>query len=578
MSSKTAITRPRILWTLLGALILVAVIPLIVSHYFLTGINRRSLETLESKYLTRSAVGIANDVNNFTAGEMDRLQTIAAGINAMAVSLGPGTDPFRYAADQGTISNYLGTGNALALWMVNREGRGATAQPSNLPDEAIEAMNEAVQTAEAGTPTIGRFVHLSQMNRPAVVIGTPVVSASGSVIGAVVELADLSSIATRLEEEQTSAEVTAFIVDSEGRVLLHSEPAVALRQPDLSNYGVVAEFTRQPMRLTRTYAREGTGEKIEVLGTVAPVQTVDWGVVVERETSLAFSSVDRMKTATVQWVIGAAILAAIVGTLFATSISKPIRALASRSKQIASGKYDQRVEVKGSAEVAELGENFNIMSTEIQKAVEGLRKAAHENHLLFINSVRMLAAAIDAKDTYTRGHSERVARYSLAIGRRMNLSQKELSDLRVGALLHDVGKIGIDDRILRKPGALTEEEFEVMKTHPKKGEFIMSGVPQLMDMIPGMKYHHERWEGGGYPEGLRGEAIPLQARIVSVADTFDAMTTNRPYQKAMALDYVLEKIRSFANTRFDPRVVEAFLGANSAGEIVPEDYDGLGAN
>ncbi|MBW3564939.1 MAG: HD domain-containing protein [Acidobacteria bacterium] len=576
MAGTVGLARPRLLWTLLGALILVAVIPLVVSHYFLTGINRQSLETLESKYLTRSAVGIANDINNFTSGELDRLRTIAAGINATATTLPADADPFAHAASEGTISNYLGSG-ALALWLVNREGRGATAQPPDISDEALQAMNAGVRSAIAGEPYMGHFLYLQQVNRPAMVIAVPVTNTRGETIGAVVELADLSPIAARLEEEE-SAEATAFVVNAEGQVLMHSEPAVALRQPDLSGVGVVAEFTRQPMRLTRTYDREITGKTIEVLGTVAPVQTVDWGVVVERETSLAFTSVDSMKAATVNWVIGAALLASIVGVLFATSISKPIRALATRSKEIAAGNYSQRVDVKGSAEVADLGQSFNTMSAEIQKAVEGLKKAAHENHLLFINSVRMLAAAIDAKDTYTRGHSERVARYSLAIGRRMNLGQKELSDLRVGALLHDVGKIGIDDRILRKPGALTEEEFEVMKTHPKKGEFIMAGVPQLMDMIPGMKYHHERWEGGGYPEGLKGEDIPLQARIVSVADTFDAMTTNRPYQKAMALEYVLEKIRSFANTRFDPNVVEAFLGASEAGDIVPEDYDGIGAN
>ena len=200
-----------------------------------------------------------------------------------------------------------------------------------------------------------------------------------------------------------------------------------------------------------------------------------------------------------------------------------------------------------------------------------MKKAANENHLLFINSVRMLAAAIDAKDPYTRGHSERVARYSIAIGKNLNLPEKEMRNLRISALLHDVGKIGIDDRILRKPGALSDDEFEVMKGHPAKGAAIMSGVAQLIDIIPGMKYHHEKWGGGGYPEGLTGEAIPMQARIVAIADTFDAMTTNRPYQKAMELNYVVEKIRGFGGSRFDPRVIDAFANAVKRGDIQIED-------
>ena len=117
----------------------------------------------------------------------------------------------------------------------------------------------------------------------------------------------------------------------------------------------------------------------------------------------------------------------------------------------------------------------------------------------------------------------------------------------------------MDDRIIRKPTALTEEEFEVMKTHPAKGAAIMGAIPQLADVIPGMKHHHEKWEGGGYPDGLKGEEIPMQARIVTVADTFDAMTTTRPYQKAMEIGYVVERIKSFSGVRYDPVVVEAFL-------------------
>jgi HD-GYP domain-containing protein (c-di-GMP phosphodiesterase class II) len=132
-----------------------------------------------------------------------------------------------------------------------------------------------------------------------------------------------------------------------------------------------------------------------------------------------------------------------------------------------------------------------------------------------------------------------------------------------------VGKIGIDDRILRKPTALTEEEFEIMKSHPVKGAAIMEVIPQLRDVIPGMKHHHERWEGGGYPDGLAGEEIPLQARIVSVADTFDAMTTTRPYQRPMDVRFVFQRLRDLAGNRFDPAVVEALIRSYEKGELVP---------
>jgi putative nucleotidyltransferase with HDIG domain len=225
--------------------------------------------------------------------------------------------------------------------------------------------------------------------------------------------------------------------------------------------------------------------------------------------------------------------------------------------------------VTGTSEIAHLSENFNRMSVSIRDAFAEVERRAQENKELFINSIRALAQAIDAKDPYTRGHSERVAAYAETIAAEMGLPADEVEKVKLSGLLHDVGKIGVDDRIIRKPTALTEEEFELMKTHPVKGAAIMSAIPQLSDVIPGMKYHHEKWQGGGYPFGLKGEEIPLQARIVTVADTFDAMTTTRPYQKAMEIQFVVDRIRQFAPSRFDPRIVEAFLSAWEKGLIVP---------
>jgi HD-GYP domain-containing protein (c-di-GMP phosphodiesterase class II) len=139
--------------------------------------------------------------------------------------------------------------------------------------------------------------------------------------------------------------------------------------------------------------------------------------------------------------------------------------------------------------------------------------------------------------------------------------------LEIAALLHDVGKIGIDDRILRKPTNLTPEEFEIMKTHPDKGATILAQIAQLNDIIPGMRSHHENWDGTGYPLGLKGEDIPLFGRVITVADTFDAMTTDRPYQKAFTLEFALNKIRSMTTVKYDPKIVEAFSHACDSGKV-----------
>jgi HD-GYP domain-containing protein (c-di-GMP phosphodiesterase class II) len=563
--------RPRLLWTLLGAMVLVGVLPLIVSHVFLIGMNRDSLETLEMKYLTRSAVTIATDVNNLLTNNTQQLTKVAASIRTMRAALPAGSDPYVYAAQANIITDYLTPdGDLLALRILNRAGQGAEAKPPQMDASIGQELTLAVQAASTGQPYVGTFQYLTATQQPCVVIAVPVVDGN-QVTGVVEGLVSLRRITDVIRDEGKRMDVTAFLVDRNGKALIHSEPAIDVRRPDMSNLKIVQEFEKAPVRLTRSYEETIDGKKVTMLGTVAPVGRPDWGVVVEKPQAQAFASVNKMVKATIEWVSIALLLAIVVAVAFASGIARPIRALAERTREIAAGNFQQRVDVRANNEIGELGENFNLMSGAIEQAIEQLKKAAHENNLLFINSVRMLAAAIDAKDPYTRGHSDRVARYSVAIGKNLGLPEKEMRNLRISALLHDVGKIGIDDRILRKPGALSDDEFEVMKGHPAKGAAIMGGVAQLIDIIPGMKYHHEKWSGGGYPESLEGEQIPMQARIVAIADTFDAMTTNRPYQKAMELNYVVDKIKSFATTRFDPRVVDAFVNAVKRGDIQIEE-------
>jgi len=562
--TSTKRSRPRLLWTLLGAMMLVGLVPLVVSHVFLIGINREALTTLEKKYLTRSAVSIANNLQSLLDSNKQQLSKIAGSVRNVRRAL-PGIDPFTYASETKWILDFMTPdGDLIALRTVNTSGQGAEAVPADLDPAILEEMATARDVALKGTQYLGRITHDSASNLPVVVMAVPVVE-QNEVIGAVVGVISLRRIVGLMRDEG-KGDVAAFIVDRDGRVLIHSEPAVDVRHPNFKNLRIVADFARAPMRLTESYEDKG----VKLLGTVAPAPP-NVGVVVQKPEKSAFASVDQMVRATIQWVAIALALAIVAAIFFASGIARPIGVLAERTREIAQGNYQQRVELKTHNEIGQLAETFNAMSQSIEQAVDQLKKAAHENHLLFLNSVRMLAAAIDAKDPYTRGHSERVARYSIGIGKNLALPEKEMRNLRISALLHDVGKIGIDDRILRKPGALSDDEFEVMKQHPAKGAAIMSGVAQLIDIIPGMKYHHEKWSGGGYPDGLEGEAIPMQARIVAIADTFDAMTTNRPYQKAMELNYVVDKIKSFAGTRFDPRVVDAFVTAVKRGDVQIEE-------
>src|SRR4030043_1494225 len=186
---------------------------------------------------------------------------------------------------------------------------------------------------------------------------------------------------------------------------------------------------------------------------------------------------------------------------------------------------------------------------------------------MFFQTAESLADAIEKRDPYTGGHTQRVTSYSLAIARHLQLKSSEKRCLKIAAVLHDVGKIGIEDQILRKPEPLSPEEYNTIKRHTSMGAEILEHIRQLRDNIPGVKYHHEQMNGRGYPDGLKGEEMPLIAKIVAVADTYDAMTTDRPYRKALSKEVAMEELKRGPGAQFDGQVVEAFVKAYESGEI-----------
>ncbi|MBU1106534.1 MAG: HD domain-containing protein [Candidatus Riflebacteria bacterium] len=198
--------------------------------------------------------------------------------------------------------------------------------------------------------------------------------------------------------------------------------------------------------------------------------------------------------------------------------------------------------------------NQAVSSIENARLYENIQK-------VYLSTIEVLATAIDAKDPYTQGHSRRVTQYSVAIAEEMNLLPKDVEDIRYAGLLHDVGKIGIKDSIIRKPGRLTDEEYAIIKKHPAIGAKILRPVDFLADKIPGVLHHHEYFDGRGYPDHLIGETIPLSGRIICVADAFDAMTTNRPYRKGLTVKTAIGELKKFSGKQFDPECVEAFLKA-----------------
>ena len=201
----------------------------------------------------------------------------------------------------------------------------------------------------------------------------------------------------------------------------------------------------------------------------------------------------------------------------------------------------------------------NRMEELVEERTAKLQQAYRTLKKSHLDSVKVLAEAIDAKDPYTRGHSDRVKRMSLAIAKKMGFSEERLENLEYGALLHDIGKIGIKDEVLQKQAPLSSEEYQYIQEHPLIGVKIIEGVEFFKDKIPMIRHHHEHYDGNGYPDGLAGEAIPLEARIISLPDAFDAMTSARPHRNIMPLQNVLAELEKFKGKQFDPKVLDIFI-------------------
>lgn len=441
-------------------------------------------------------------------------------------------------------------------------GSGLAFQP-DLDDQLIAAAEAARMSGAA------HVLYTEDGTRePRVIVTWPPPQRSGSTFQAIVPL-----------DVAADAHPDVFLLDrTRGEVLWGARSGAAPVWEAVERSPVVAEFLRHASAGFSVFEydlRVGAVTR-SMLGRIGPVSGTEWAVLVQRPRQGALPVFRRLVDNAL--VVGAitALLALVCGAIAARFISRPIQSLAETSEEIASGRFGKRVEITPFGyELAELADNFNTMSAHLASRVLRLRRAAQVNRELFVSTLRALLAAIEAKEPYTRGHSERVAAYSREIARELvaagDGSDAALKDRAwTGGLLHDIGKIGISDRILNKGDVLTAEEFEAMKRHPVIGAEIMETIEPMRQVLPAIRHHHERWSGGGYPDGLEGEEIPLLARIVAVADTFDALTTQRVYQQPYSRDEAFEIIRSGEGKGFDPSVVAAFFRACGSGAIVLE--------
>jgi HD-GYP domain-containing protein (c-di-GMP phosphodiesterase class II) len=455
------------------------------------------------------------------------------------------------------------------LRLLDSSGKGSFVQNRTMAPAAEHELELALSNAftenMSGRPVRRELVRLANEDTM-VVVSIPLRSADGGVSGAMQGVVSLEGLVSRLAEESGKG-MTVDVVDRAGDVVFSNDQSHVGKSA--ASHPLVAQFLEAPVRLTKTYRDPLRSANDEVLGSLCPVEDPPWAVVTARDVSVAFAAVRSMAEKTALLAIATGLLATLAGVLVARRITSPLRHLADVSTAVAQGDFSRKVPVTSRNELGQLADNFNVMAVEIARTVSSLQEALAETKELLVDSIRALAAAIDAKNPYTSGHSERVSQYAVAIARQCGIEGSELQKVEIAALLHDVGKIGIDDAILTKPEALTDPEFAQMRVHTVKGAAIVSPIKRLREMLPGIRSHHENWSGGGYPDGLVGEQIPLVARIIAAADVFDAMTTQRPYQQAMRLDFVFKRIGQMAGNRLDPNIVRAFLAAVRTGDLIP---------
>ena len=558
----------RIVNLLIGLMLLVGLIPLIMSGKALIDYNAEILETNQRQIHSQICQSVASGISQYLGSCFNTIEPVKKYLELEFDPEQPSL-VFLDTKTRALITDLFEFPRAkiLNIRVVSSDSVGLQAGYA-IPGESIlnaelrKAFQECIKPDSPGTYVSRPFITSDFGGNPEPVFVLAKTVTRGSVkIGAVTvvfSLADVFGLFT-----SNPAGNTVFLLDNNGIVILHPDRTIMRRSMNLSASPVFQEMKNLKSRAISTlnYTDTSSGGPVEMMASVFLVQdaNVSWGVVVQIPEAMANMEVRNMIMTAVIWILLSIALTLLLSYFFSLRISIPIQMLTMRTLAIKEGRFSERVQIHSRNELGILADNFNTMAEYIERYIKELKNAAEENRELFFGSIRTLAAAIDAKDPYTKGHSDRVMQFSEMIGREMKLPAEELEKLRIAALLHDVGKIGISDAILRKPGILTDEEYEIMKRHPQLGADIMKQIPKLAEVIPGMRFHHESLDGSGYPLGLQGDKIPLSARIIGVADTFDAMTTDRPYQKGFTMTEALTKIRNLSGKKFDYRIVSAMV-------------------
>ena len=496
--------------------------------------------------------------NDRLAGvENDRLQQLRAATNTA------GIDAVVARGDGAAAGRLLGpiVGNAqpehLVLRVLDKSGRqlvglsrtGATVETQS--DGAAYGSQAAVQHALRGDrDALGdKYIFVASETPPMLYWVAPIwtETETPTVAGAVLLAQSLTEIAQTITG---SSSLAVGFYDSSGRVLASSlagSPSLSSEvrhevTPD-TPVRVATQWNGRPYRLL---VNDWTmrGAQLGYLAAAVPADDLS-------------GSLNAIRLVLVALFGAIALGTILIGLALADRITRPIDQLVASMRVVSAGDYSRRVQVGSPDEIGYLATTFNEMTAALQEQIRARDEA-------YFRNLEALARVIDARDPYTFEHSARVAAISLELAKGMNLAEADIVVLRRAGLLHDVGKIGVSDKILAKTGPLNDEEWASIRRHPVIGYEMLKDVPFLQPSLDPIRHHHERWDGEGYPDGLKGASISQLARIVTLADAFDAMTSDRPYRKGFSFEFAARTMVSEAGRQFDPVVVDAFKARKAA--------------
>lgn len=529
--------RQQIIVPFLLLLVFIAVVGVAALTFQATGTGLSGLD----QSLVRDSVHANDALATLEAGRLNDLRTLAA-TPALTTAVAQRNDTALsalFAADAKTARE---AHNVIRI--LDGEGRRLLSVPADRGQAAYGDVPAIRRVLTGASDTRGdKYLAVVAENSGEVVYwAAPIRDATNQVIGAVLLGESVRDLAAEIGNAQTGR---PFFYGPTGRPLDSSAAGLSSLNPDEMQAVSTDHLMRVSARVDgHAYAVAVSdwtmrGERLGYLGVGVPAD----GVV---------DNVFRLRVVLLFVVGGTALLVLVVGGLLARRITRPLEQLV--NSIAAAGNHRETIP---SNEIGYLTSSFGEMAASLEEKTKVLE-------VTWFASVEALARAIDARDPYTYGHSARVARLSFEIAREVGLEADQLAALGRAALLHDIGKIGVADRVLRKPGPLSKRELLAMRAHPVIGYEMLKGLHFLESSLPGVRHHHERWDGSGYPDGLGGADIPQAVRILTVADALDALTSDRPYRAAMSFSAALATIDAQAGTEFDPAVVRALRSHSAA--------------